>query len=145
MVQKIYDILEPVEINSKTYLFMILEYVPNDIIKLLESRSSLNFNEDKVLFILYKMLCSLNFIHSANIMHRDMRPSNFLIDYDCTIKISNFSSARTNPKSESELISSVTTPTSFQSRSLSIKSCKKRDLSKHVISRHYRPPEVILE
>jgi len=99
-VPRLYDVLEPVEIHQKTYLFVILEYVENDLSKLLESASKLNLAEDHVIVILYNMLCSLNFVHSANVMHRDIRPESFLISQDGSVKIRNFRSARTNNDNE---------------------------------------------
>ena len=47
------------------------------------------------IIILYNSLCALNFIHSANILHREIKPSNMLIDDSCQIKICDFGLSRT--------------------------------------------------
>ena len=36
----------------------------------------------------------MNYMHSANVMHRDIKTSNILIDEDCTIKICDFGLSR---------------------------------------------------
>src|SRR5271154_2669218 len=44
--------------------------------------------------IVYQILCGLKYIHSAKVMHRDLKPGNILVDADCMIKICNFGLAR---------------------------------------------------
>lgn len=51
-------------------------------------------DEDHAIVIFYNLLCAVNFIHSANIMHRDIKDSNILIDENCQIKICDFGLAR---------------------------------------------------
>ena len=79
-------------------IFLVMEYVPNDVKKMLDEISTADFLEDHVKIITYNLLCSLNFIHSTNLMHRDMKPQNILIDSNCQIKLCDFGLSRTVPK-----------------------------------------------
>lgn len=44
--------------------------------------------------ILYNLLCGVNYIHSAGIIHRDIKSSNILINEDCNVRICDFGLAR---------------------------------------------------
>ncbi|KAF8320411.1 kinase-like protein [Clavulina sp. PMI_390] len=43
---------------------------------------------------LYQTLCGLKYIHSANVLHRDLKPGNLLVNADCELKICDFGLAR---------------------------------------------------
>lgn len=45
------------------------------------------------LFI-YQVLCGLKYIHSADVLHRDLKPGNLLVNADCELKICDFGLAR---------------------------------------------------
>lgn len=55
-------------------------------------------DEKHVKVILYNLLCAMNFLHQSNVIHRDIKPGNLLIDMQCNIKICDFGLARTLPK-----------------------------------------------
>ena len=76
-------------------VFLVMDYETGDLRQML-SNPKLLFEEDHVLIVLYNMLCGLNFLHSANLIHRDLKPGNILINTDCEIKICDFGMARTN-------------------------------------------------
>ncbi|KAI5285053.1 Mitogen-activated protein kinase [Ascosphaera aggregata] len=42
----------------------------------------------------YQILCGLKYIHSANVLHRDLKPGNLLVNADCELKICDFGLAR---------------------------------------------------
>lgn len=43
---------------------------------------------------IYQTLCGLQYIHSANVLHRDLKPGNLLVNADCELKICDFGLAR---------------------------------------------------
>lgn len=117
--------------------------------------------------ILYCLLCGLKLMHSANIVHRDIKPGNILLDTEC-VQICDFGLARTLPQSsqgkhggnsikvrDSELKKqdekSQWSSEELKKR-LSAKVRKihgqpkkpRKCLSPHVQTRCYRAPEVIL-
>ena len=44
--------------------------------------------------IVYDILCGLKYLHKANVIHRDLKPGNILVNDDCTIQICDFGLAR---------------------------------------------------
>ena len=42
----------------------------------------------------YQTLCGLKYIHSADVIHRDLKPGNLLVNADCELKICDFGLAR---------------------------------------------------
>lgn len=43
---------------------------------------------------IYQTLCGLKYIHSADVLHRDLKPGNLLVNADCELKICDFGLAR---------------------------------------------------
>jgi tRNA A-37 threonylcarbamoyl transferase component Bud32 len=43
-----------------------------------------------------QLLRGLKYLHSANILHRDLKPGNLLVNANCELKICDFGLARTN-------------------------------------------------
>jgi len=118
-----------VEKEGRADLFLVLDFEKRDLNQFLRHSSEGDFGEQEVMKMLYSMLCALNFLHTAGVMHRDVKPANFLVDpATWRVKLCDMGYARTIP-----LI--------YQPAS---KMASKRRLSQHVVSRWYRPPEVIL-
>lgn len=69
-------------------------------------------------FFVYQLLRGLKYVHSANILHRDLRPSNVLLNSKNQLKIGDFGLART------------TSDTDF--------------MTEYVVTRWYRAPELLL-
>ena len=71
-----------------------MELMESDFKQLLSSVPCTEIDESHIVTMLFNMLCALNFLHSANIMHRDLKPGNFLIDSSCHVKICDFGLSR---------------------------------------------------
>ena len=124
-------------------------------------------SHDQLKLIFYNLLCAIKFMHSANVLHRDLKPGNILINEDCQIKICDFGIARTLPQSllgkgsgnthrlresiiqsdlkfnneKSKINGKIAKKLHKQHEQLKD---KKRSLSSHVSTRWYRAPEVAL-
>ena len=57
-----------------------------------------DLEDGHIITILYNILCAVQFMHSANIIHRDINPANILINSDCEVKLCDFGLSRALPK-----------------------------------------------
>ena len=76
-------------------LYLVMEYCGGgNLHKLIESKEKLSYDEA---LIIAKDICEVfEFIHNKNIIHRDIKPRNILIDSDGTIKVADFGIANTH-------------------------------------------------
>lgn len=73
-------------------IFIVQEYMQSDLGRILHSSQPLS--EDHFQYFLWQILRGLKYIHSANVLHRDLKPQNILINEDCLVKICDFGLAR---------------------------------------------------
>lgn len=86
------------------------------VIRSEEKLSDLHFQ-----YFMYQLLRGLKYIHSAEILHRDLKPGNLLVNSDCELRICDFGLARGVVEDYSGQIN-----------------------TEYVATRYYRAPEVIL-
>ena len=97
----LYDIVPPRQPKQFTELTLIFEFVEADLGKIF--RTNQWFTSLHVQYMLYQILSGVKYIHSMNIAHGDLKPSNILINEDCSIKISNFNRAYQFDPTDDEL------------------------------------------
>lgn len=79
-------------------------------------------SDAQISYLTHQMLCGLHAIHSAGIIHRDIKPDNLLVAENCDLKICDFGLARAETTRER----------------------RRSRLTEYVATRWYRAPEVML-
>ena len=79
--------------KDEGYLYMLMEYVIGGEL-FTQLRKAGRFNNDTARFYGSEILLALEYLHSLNIVYRDMKPENLLIDRDGHIKITDFGFAK---------------------------------------------------
>ncbi|ETW10302.1 CMGC/MAPK protein kinase [Aphanomyces invadans] len=147
-IVQIREIVCPQDILRFQNIFVVFEYLPSDLEKLLHSPQFLT--AEHIRWLLLDLLKALKYMHSAAIVHRDLKPANVLLNLSpVAIKICDYGLARTLTNSQlshpstkrKRGSSSPTMPPAAASTSKGKKI--QRQLTEHVVTRWYRAPEII--
>ncbi len=79
-------------LHSSQSVYIVMDHMPFDLKKLIYSDTYLDHEQIKT--IMYEIMLAINYLHSAKIVHRDIKPGNILVTPDCTVKICDFGLAR---------------------------------------------------
>ncbi|KAI8854575.1 kinase-like domain-containing protein [Chytridium lagenaria] len=83
------DIADPVNFNE---IYLVQELMEADLHQIIRSGQPLT--DAHFQYFMYQICRGLKFIHSANVLHRDLKPGNLLVNADCELKICDFGLAR---------------------------------------------------
>ncbi|TPP66675.1 Mitogen-activated protein kinase [Fasciola gigantica] len=116
---QVYDIITANSFDEMKEVYIVECYMETDLHRLLKTQPLSN---DHICYFLYQMLRGLKYIHSANVLHRDLKPCNILLNTMCDLRICDFGLAR------------IADPECDQSGVL----------TEYVATRWYRAPEIML-
>ncbi|XP_071703660.1 mitogen-activated protein kinase 7-like isoform X1 [Rutidosis leptorrhynchoides] len=111
------DVMFPIYRNSFKDVYLVYELMDTDLHHIIKSSQPLS--NDHCKFFLFQLLRGLKYLHSANVLHRDLKPGNLLVNANCELKICDFGLARTSQGSE-------------------------QFMTEYVVTRWYRAPELLL-
>ncbi|XP_061972901.1 mitogen-activated protein kinase 7 isoform X1 [Populus nigra] len=111
------DVLMPIHRTSFKDVYLVYELMDTDLHQIIKSSQPLSSDHCK--YFIFQLLRGLNYLHSANILHRDLKPGNLLVNANCDLKICDFGLARTSRGNE-------------------------QFMTEYVVTRWYRAPELLL-
>jgi serine/threonine protein kinase len=80
-------------IRTEGFIGMVMEYVPGHDLELLLT-SGAEFSLLEVTHILHQIILGLAAIHSAGVLHRDLKPGNIMLSANGAVKITDFGLAK---------------------------------------------------
>ena len=113
-------------------------------------------------YILWQVFRALRYLHAAGVVHRDMKPTNLLLNRDCELALADFGLARHMPNKNAAgaMSPAATSPTSIKSASsdelgtaeaeekskpMERSKNKAGQLTRYVVTRWYRAPELLVQ
>ena len=79
--------------NYRGHVDLIFEYMEHDISALVESK--IQFTQGEIKNIMKQILTGIAYLHSNNIIHRDIKSANILLNNNGVVKLGDFGLART--------------------------------------------------
>lgn len=113
------DVIPPRTFDSFEDVYIVSDLMDTDLHQIIRSKQGLS--DDHVQYFLYQILRGLKYLHSANILHRDLKPGNLLVNANCDLKICDLGLARMMDPAD-----------------------VLRDMTEYVVTRWYRAPELLL-
>lgn len=113
------DVARPSDLASFSEACLIQEYMPYNLDQIIKHHPLCDV---KISYLTYQIICGLEAIHAADIMHRDLKPDSILVRENWDLKICDFGLARARRANGKRL----------------------EDLTTYVATRWYRAPEIIL-
>ena len=95
--------------QTKKYLYLVLDFCSRgDLLGIINKKNLLS--EKSARFYLAETILALEYLHSLNILYRDLKPSNILIDSEGHIKLADFGLAKENVGSANPAMSIAGSP-----------------------------------
>ncbi|KIW09331.1 serine/threonine-protein kinase bur1 [Verruconis gallopava] len=116
--------------KKRAMLYMVMLYMEHDLSGLLDNRD-VKFTVPIIKCYMIQLLKGLRYLHNSNILHRDMKAANLLINNQGILKIADFGLARHYDEP-------VPQPGRGNGEA-------HRDYTTLVVTRWYRPPELLLQ
>ncbi|KAJ3192984.1 Mitogen-activated protein kinase, partial [Entophlyctis luteolus] len=80
------------DINNFQEIYLVQDLMEADLHQIIRSEQPLT--DAHFQYFIYQICRGLKYIHSANVLHRDLKPGNLLVNADCELKICDFGLAR---------------------------------------------------
>ena len=125
-------------------VYIITELMETDLHRVIYSRQELS--DEHIQYFIYQILRGILFMHSAGIIHRELRPANILANKNCDLNIRDLGLDHGLLKDDANSVQKlIDNPNlNIEISNEMIYDDSKKDLTEKVIARWYMAPECIL-
>nr|XP_009292731.1 mitogen-activated protein kinase 15 isoform X1 [Danio rerio] len=118
----IIKLLNVIRAQNDKDIYLIFEFMDTDLHAVIKKGNLLKDIHKR--YVMYQLLKATKYLHSGNVIHRDQKPSNILLDSDCFVKLCDFGLARSLYQIQEDAGNPA--------------------LTEYVATRWYRAPEILL-
>ncbi|KAJ5115787.1 hypothetical protein N7456_000135 [Penicillium angulare] len=105
--------LKDIFVSPSEEIYLVTDRLSVDLHTLIRSKK---LEDQFTQYFMYQIMRGLKYVHSAGVIHRDLKPGNILVNENCDLQICDFGLART----------------------------QKAQMTGYVVTRYYRAPEIML-
>eukprot|EP01120_Amphizonella_sp_Union-15-10_P017338 TRINITY_DN9600_c0_g1_i1.p1 TRINITY_DN9600_c0_g1~~TRINITY_DN9600_c0_g1_i1.p1 ORF type:complete len:426 (-),score=88.34 TRINITY_DN9600_c0_g1_i1:116-1393(-) len=121
--ENIIKLLDVFKAENDRDIYLVFAYMETDLHHVIKANI---LQEVHKRYVIYQLLKAMKYIHTGNVLHRDMKPSNLLLNSECHLKVADFGLARSIEVSDEN----GANPPLI--------------LTDYIASRWYRAPEILL-
>lgn len=103
-------------------IYLVQDLMGPDLYKLIHQMKQ-DISNEHIAFFTYQMIRGIKYIHSANVIHRDLKTQNILVNANCDLKICDFGMSRVLDETHDH----------------------RGALTEYVTTRWYRAPEIVVD
>jgi mitogen-activated protein kinase 15 len=82
--ENIIKLLNVLKADNDRDIYLVFEYMETDLHAVIRASILEDIHKQ---YTMYQLLKALKYMHSANVLHRDMKPSNLLLNSECLVKV----------------------------------------------------------
>lgn len=120
--ENIVRLMNVLKADNDKDIYLVFDYMETDLHAVIRANILEEIHKQ---YIIYQLLKAIKYMHSGELLHRDMKPSNILLNSECHVKVADFGLARSVAHGKDDVSANPV-------------------LTDYVATRWYRAPEILL-
>mmetsp|Transcript_67458 Transcript_67458/g.133735 ORF Transcript_67458/g.133735 Transcript_67458/m.133735 type:complete len:599 (-) Transcript_67458:750-2546(-) len=139
------DVMPPASLSPSSWrdVYFVTRLYDTNLHRVIYSGHALT--DAHVQYILWQVFRALRYLHGAGVVHRDMKPTNLLLNRDCELALADFGLARYMPHTTAAGCRMSTDASAVEKSPEREPRSRGGQLTKYVVTRWYRAPELLVQ